>query len=104
MESNMRRVSLYARAVLLFALVAPLHLYAQSTVTITPSITSGDGVLTIPTLSWSTSPPISTGTPCTATSTPASTAWDGPKAGSGTVTDLGPFTVNTRLTLSCQFP
>lgn len=77
---------------------------AQMTVTMTPSITSGDGTLTIPTMTWSTNPPLTTGTPCTATATPATAQWSGAKAGSGSVSNLGPFTADQRLTLACGFP
>ena len=85
------------------ALLLEFAISAQSTVTLTPSITAGDGQVVIPTMSWSTSPPLTTGTPCVAGATPALVAWTGPKAGSGTVTNIV-ITQNTRLTLSCTFP
>lgn len=75
---------------------------AQSTVTLTPSVTAGDGTL-VTNLSWSTSPPLSTGTPCVASSTPTTPQWTGAKAGSGSVTGLT-FTADQRLTLVCTFP
>lgn len=78
--------------------------YAQSTVTMTPSLTSGDGTLTIPTMTWATSPALTTGTPCTASATPTTPLWAGVKAGSGSVSNLGPFTADQRLTLACTFP
>lgn len=79
----------------------PSLLLAQSTVTLTPSITSGDGTL-VTNLSWSTNPPL-TGTPCTASSVPTTTQWSGAKAGSGSQTGLT-FTADQRLTLVCTFP
>lgn len=78
--------------------------YAQNTVTLTPSLTSGDGTLTIPTMTWATNPPLTTGTPCTASATPATSQWTGAKAGSGSVSNLGPFTADQRFTLACGFP
>lgn len=87
-------------AIALSVLSAPA--FAQSTVTLTPSITAGDGTLTTNIL-WSTSPALTTGTPCVAGSTPTNPQWDGAKAGSGSVTGLT-FTQNTRITLSCTFP
>lgn len=76
--------------------------HAQSTVTLTPSVTAGDGTLTT-NLTWSTNPPLTTGTPCTASSVPSSPQWSGAKAGSGSVTGLT-FTADQRLTLACTFP
>lgn len=92
----MRKLSL----ILLLLCAAPA--FAQSTVTLTPSITSGDGTL-VTDLSWSTSPPLTTGTPCTASSVPSTPQWSGTKAGSGSVTGLT-FTADQRLTLVCTFP
>jgi len=82
------------------ALVLPLQ--AQNTVTLTPSITAGDGSVTIPTMSWVTAPLLTVGTPCQAAATPPLSGWTGAKAGSGTVTNLG-IPTSTRLTLSCTF-
>lgn len=76
---------------------------AQSTITMTPSITSGDGQLTID-MTWSTNPPLATGTPCTASAVPATPQWSGAKAGSGSAAGLGPFTADQRLALQCGFP
>lgn len=74
---------------------------AQSTVTLTPSVTAGDGQL-VTDVSWSTNPALPTGMPCIAGSDPAHPDWSGPKAGSGSQAGLV-FTQNTRLTLSCTF-
>lgn len=75
---------------------------AQSTITLTPSITAGDGTL-VTDVAWSTSPALPTGTPCTASSTPSTPQWAGAKAGSGSVVGLT-FTADQRLTLACVFP
>lgn len=83
-------------------LLAAHQAQAQNTVTLTPSVTAGDGTLTTD-ISWSTSPPIPAGTPCVAGSTPAHPMWTGPKPDDGAVTGLV-FTASTRLTLSCTFP
>lgn len=85
-----------------FLLIAALPVFAQSTVTLTPSVTAGDGTL-VTNLTWSTNPPLSTGTPCTASSVPSTPQWTGAKAGSGSVTGLT-FTADQRLTLACTFP
>lgn len=95
----MTKKIMFAIALLLSSACA----FAQGTVTLTPSITSGDGQITIPTMSWSTSPALTTGTPCTASAVPALAGWSGAKAGSGTVTNLT-IPQNTRLVLDCVFP
>jgi hypothetical protein len=87
----------------LAAFVLSSAAFAQNTITMTPSITSGNGTLTID-LTWSTNPALPAGTPCQASAVPATAEWDGPKAGSGSVTGLGPFTADQRLTLMCAFP
>jgi hypothetical protein len=93
-----------AMAVLAFCVVAHVRsVDAQNTITMTPSITSGDGQLTID-MSWSTNPPLTTGTPCTASAVPATQQWTGAKAGAGSVTAIGPFTADQRLALQCGFP
>lgn len=75
---------------------------AQSTVTMTPSVTAGDGTL-VTSVSWSTSPPLTTGTPCLASSVPSTAQWSGAKAGSGSQAGMT-FTADQRLTLACTFP
>lgn len=83
----------------LLALIA-LPAFAQNTITLTPSVTSGDGQV-VTSLSWSTNPPLATGTPCTASGHPN---WTGPKAGSGTqsitIDMSGSFTIG----MQCGFP
>lgn len=92
---------LYARAVLLLALVAsPYFAFGQNTVTLTPSVTAGDGTL-VTNISWSTTPALTVGTPCLAGGD--GVGWNGAKAGSGTVGPLT-FTADTHLILSCTFP
>lgn len=83
----------------LAAALAALPVCAQNTITLTPSVTSGAGTITTE-LSWSTNPPLPTGTPCTASGHPD---WTGPKPGSGTQTitidTSGTFTIG----LECTF-
>lgn len=86
----------------LFLGIFSLSAFAQSTVTFTPSVTAGDGTL-VTNVTWSTNPPLTAGTPCTATSVPNTTQWSGPKAGSGSAPNLT-FTADQRLTLACTFP
>lgn len=91
------RKYLLAPVLLLLALAAQ----AQMTVTLTPSVTQGDGSITT-SLTWSTNPPLTTGTPCTASGDPM---WTGPKAGSGgpiSITILASGTLT--LGLTCNFP
>ena len=90
------------RILLGLALGLTLHAHGQMPVTMTPSVTAGDGTL-VTNLSWSTNPPLSTGTPCTASSVPNTTMWTGAKAGSGSVNGLT-FTADQRLSLVCTFP
>lgn len=84
----------------LLALVA-LPAFAQNTVTLTPSVTQGNGSITT-SISWDTTPRLTAGTPCTASGHPS---WTGPKAGSGT---NPPITISTSgtlpLALTCNFP
>jgi hypothetical protein len=88
------------RIVLLVAALLALPVAAQNTITLTPSVTSGDGTITTA-LSWSTNPPLTAGTPCTASGHPS---WTGPKAGSGsqsiTIDMSGSFTIG----MACGFP
>jgi hypothetical protein len=75
--------------------------FAQNTVTLTPSVTQGTESITT-TISWATNPPLTTGTPCTASGHPG---WTGPKAGSGTNPPITIATSGTLpLSLTCNFP
>lgn len=92
------RLSLIA-AVCLLASAAPA--LAQNTVTLTPSVTQGNGSITTD-LTWSTNPALTTGTPCVASGHPS---WTGPKAGSGSQTGIVISTSGTlNLVLTCTFP
>lgn len=71
-----------------------------NTVTLTPSVTQGDGQITTQ-LTWSTSPALSGAAPCTASGHPD---WSGPKAGAGGPVAITIATSGTLpLTLTCQF-
>lgn len=88
---------------ILAALAAAIALpaIAQNAVNVTPSVTQGDGTITT-VISWSTTPALTSGTPCTASGHPQ---WTGPKAGSGT---NPPITISTSgtlpISLTCNFP
>lgn len=85
----------------LMLILASFPALAQNAITITPSVTQGNGSITT-SISWATSPPLATGTPCTASGHPQ---WSGPKAGSGT---NPPITISTSgslpISMTCNFP
>jgi hypothetical protein len=89
------------RIVLIAAALLALPVAAQNTVTLTPSVTQGNGSITTD-VSWSTNPPLTTGTPCTASGHPS---WTGAKAGSGGPVSITIATSGTlNLGLTCAFP
>jgi hypothetical protein len=85
--------------VVLLAFFWGLPASAQSTVTLGASVTSGDGSITTD-VTWSTNPPLTTGTPCQAS---GHTAWAGAKAGSGTQTITIATSGTLNLALTCTF-
>jgi hypothetical protein len=89
------------RAYLLLLLVLAAPVFAQNSVTLTPSVTSGDGSITT-SLTWSTNPPLTGASPCTASGHPS---WTGPRAGSGGPVSITISTSGTlSLNLACTFP
>lgn len=83
----------------LFALLLIAPAIAQNTVTLGASVTTGNGTLTTD-VTWSTSPPLTVGTPCTAT---GSAQWAGMKAGSGTQSITIATSGTLSLALTCRF-
>lgn len=73
---------------------------AQNTVTLGASVTSGNGQLTTD-ITWSTNPPLTTGTPCVAS---GHANWTGAKAGSGSQTVTISTSGTLPLSLTCTFP
>lgn len=73
---------------------------AQNTVTLGASVTSGNGQLTTD-ITWSTNPPLTTGTPCVAS---GHANWTGNKAGSGSQTVTISTSGTLPLSLTCTFP
>jgi hypothetical protein len=94
----MKYANRYALLALLALAAGPA--LAQNTVTLGASVTSGNGSITTD-VSWSTNPPLTTGTPCTATGHPS---WAGAKAGSGTQTITIATSGTLQLQLTCTFP
>lgn len=88
------------RFAVLLSLLAALPAFAQNTVTLGASATSGNGSITTD-VTWSTSPALTTGTPCTAS---GHSSWTGPKAGSGTQTITISTSGTLQLQLVCTFP
>ena len=84
---------------LLLALTS-FPLLAQNTVTLTSSVTSGNGSITT-NLTWSTNPALTAGTPCVGSGHPM---WNGNKAGSGSQTITIDQSGTLPLTLTCTFP
>lgn len=87
----------------LFALLAVgygLSALGQNTVTLGASVTSGNGSITTD-VTWSTNPPLTTGTPCVAS---GHTSWTGNKAGSGSQTITIAQSGTLPLSLTCTFP
>lgn len=82
-------------------LALPALSQAQSTVTLTSSVTSGNESITT-VLTWETSPPIAEPTPCTASSPHPD--WNGPKPSSGMQTITISQSGTLPLTLTCNFP
>lgn len=91
-----RRLSWWA----LVAFLLAAHAEAQNTVTLGASVTSGNGSITTD-ITWSTNPPLTTGTPCVASGHPS---WAGNKAGSGTQTITIATSGTLPLSIICTFP
>lgn len=93
------RVSAFLTLMVLASFGVSTGALAQNTITLTPSVTSGDGTITT-VLTWSTNPALTAGTPCTASGHPL---WTGPKAGSGTQTITENMSGTFTLGMSCGF-